>query len=139
MAHQAGLTFSPSAQAVEIVRERLHRSGFTITEAAARSLLEAVLAVEAPRMQAISRGILHGSLETIRQTAEVALGVLREARLERPDLVGVVKEHLSTEPGPGPRRRDERPQPDRHSVDEEREDYTLDEDARPVFRRPRGR
>lgn len=119
MAHyQPGITYSPSPQALEIVRERLHRAGFPITEPAARSLLEAVLAVEAPRMEAISRGILHGSLETIRQTAEVALSALRESGSGR-DLVGVVKQHLRVEDGEG--------------------DNDLEDDARPVFKRPRGR
>ncbi|HEU5303921.1 MAG TPA: hypothetical protein VFU40_04695 [Gemmatimonadales bacterium] len=122
--YQPGLIISPSPQAVQLVRERLERLGHPIGEAAARSLIEAVLAVEAPRMQAIARGILHGSLETIRQTAEVALGVLRERRPEQPDLVGVVREHLSAEPQ-APHRRGKR-------------ERIEEDDPRPVFKR-RGR
>lgn len=120
---EPGLTLSPSPKAIEIVKEWLHHAGLPVTQAEARSLVEAVLAVEAPRMQAISRGIVHGSLETIRQTAEVALSALREGRSEPADLVGAVKEHLSASPRP---------------VAEE-EDDSAEEDARPVFKRPRGR
>ena len=96
--YQPGLTFTASPQAIRIVRERLERSGFTISESAARSLVEAVLAAEAPRMRAVARGILHGSLETIRQTAEVALSALKENREETPDLLAVVREHLGAPP-----------------------------------------
>jgi hypothetical protein len=134
--YEPGLTFLPSPQAIEIVRERLQRAGCPITEAAARGLLEAVLAVEGPRMQTIARGIVHGSLETIRQTAEVALSALKEGRSERGDLVGVVKQHLSAEPASGHRQRDlaaHRREP------AEQESHPAAEDTRPVFKRPRGR
>jgi hypothetical protein len=127
--YEPGLTLSPSPQAIEIVRDRLHRAGYPITEAAARSLLEAVLAVEGPRMQAITRGIMHGSLETIRQTAEVALSALRESRPQPPDLVGAVRDHLSAEPRPFQPHEESPPRMERE--DEE-------DDPRPVFKR-RGR
>jgi hypothetical protein len=127
--YEPGLTLSPSPQAIEIVRDRLHRAGHPITEAAARSLLEAVLAVEGPRMQAITRGIMHGSLETIRQTAEVALSALKESRPQPVDLVGVVRDHLSGEPRPLPAH--EKTPPRVEPEDEE-------DDPRPVFKR-RGR
>jgi hypothetical protein len=132
--YEPGLTFSPSPQAIEIVRERLNRAGYPITDAAARSLLEAVLAVEGPRMQTIARGILHGSLETIRQTAEVALSALREGRPEHADLVGVVKERLKSEPEATHRR----PTAPRHRLDEPEGDHSSEDDPRPVFKR-RGR
>ena len=119
--YQPGLTFTASPQAIRIVRERLDRSGFTISESAARSLVEAVLAVEGPRMHAVAQGILHGSLETIRQTAEVALTALKENREEAPDLLGVVREHLSAPPL-SERRSAERVE---------------DDDPRPVFKRRR--
>lgn len=121
--YQPGLTFTASPPAIRIVRERLERSGFTISESAARSLVEAILAVEAPRMQAVARGILHGSLETIRQTAEVALSALKENREETPDLLAVVREHLGAPP-----------LSDRGSLEPMEED----DDPRPVFKR-RGR
>lgn len=125
--YEPGLTLSPSPQAIEIVRERLRRAGYPMTETAARSLLEAVLAVEGPRMQAITRGIMHGSLETIRQTAEIALSALRESRSQSPDLVGAVREQLSAEP------RLFHEQAESQSERGEEED-----DPRPVFKR-RGR
>ncbi|MGH7510208.1 MAG: hypothetical protein ACREMZ_12170 [Gemmatimonadales bacterium] len=115
---EPGLTFTPSPQAIEAVRERLQRAGFQITEAGARSLVESVLAIEGPRMQAIARGILHGSLETIRQTAEVALSALTEKRSDRPGLVGVLKEQ---------------------SRAAEPVEHPDEDDTRPVFKRPRGR
>jgi len=127
--HEPGLTLAPSPQAVEIVRERLHRAGHPITETTARSLLEAVLAVEGPRMQAITRGIVHGALETIRQTAEVALSAVRESRSQPPDLGGVVRDHLSAEPPSFDAHEGSLPRAER----EEEED-----DPRPVFKR-RGR
>jgi hypothetical protein len=120
--HEPGLTLSPSPQAIEIVRERLRRAGYPITEDAARSLLDAVLAIEGPRMQAITRGVVHGALETIRQTAEVALGALREGRPETADLVGVARERVVADPRP-------------YQADEEPEEG---DDPRPVFKR-RGR
>ncbi|HEU4681052.1 MAG TPA: hypothetical protein VFS51_04860 [Gemmatimonadales bacterium] len=100
-----------------------------MTETAARSLLEAVLAVEGPRMQAITRGIMHGSLETIRQTAEIALSALRESRSQSPDLVGAVREHLSADPRLFHEHEESLPQPE-HGEEED--------DPRPVFKR-RGR
>jgi hypothetical protein len=127
--YEPGLTLSPSPQAIEIVRDRLHRAGYPITEAAARSLLEAVLGVEGPRMQAITRGIMHGSLETIRQTAEVALSALKESRPQPHDLVGAVRDHLSAEPRPFAAQ--EKNLPGEEPGDEE-------DDPRPVFKR-RGR
>ncbi|HEX7335873.1 MAG TPA: hypothetical protein VF252_01595 [Gemmatimonadales bacterium] len=120
--YQPGLTFTASPQAIRIVRERLERSGFTISESGARSLVEAVLAVEGPRMQAVARGIMHGSLETIRQTAEVALSALKENREEPPDLLAVVREHLGAPP-----------LSERRGLEPAEED-----DPRPVFKR-RGR
>lgn len=122
--YQPGLTFSASPQAIKLVRERLERSGFPISESGARGLVEAILAVEGPRMQTVARGILHGSLETIRQTAEVALSALKENREETPDLLAVVREHLGAPP-----------LSERRSLEPEEEE---EEDPRPVFKR-RGR
>ena len=121
-AYQPGLTFTASPQAIRIVRERLERSGLALSESGARSLVEAILAVEGPRMQTLARGILHGSLETIRQTAEVALTALKENREETPDLLGVVREHLGAAP----------------LSERRRLDPVEEDDPRPVFKR-RGR
>jgi hypothetical protein len=124
--HEPGLTLSPSPQAVQLVLDRLHQAGLPYTQAEARSLVDAVLAIEGPRMQVITRGIVHGSLETIRQTAEVALSALREGLLQPPDLVGVVRGRLNAEPPPPQRQADS----DEAELDED--------DPRPVFKR-RGR
>ena len=121
--NEPGLTFDPSPESIELLRQRLEHWGFPISESSASSLVEELLAIEVPRMQAIARGILHGSLETIRQTAEVALRTLRENPAEIPDLVGAVKEHVRARPRPS-----HRPPP--ADVDED--------EPRPVFKR-RGR
>jgi hypothetical protein len=126
---QPGLSFRPSPRAVEIVRETLHRAGLPFSEADARELVEAILAVETPRMQAVSRGILHGSLETIRQTAEVALSALTEARPDQEDPAEVVKRH------PGHEGAARRPVAARRRGEEEEQGGQGD-DHRPVFKRP---
>ena len=122
--HEPGLTLDASPESVEVLREQLERWGFSLTESSARSLVEEVLAIELPRMQAVTRGILHGSLETIRQTAEVALLTLRESGADADDLVGAVKQHVSAGPRLPPRPREAAP--------------GEEDEPRPVFRR-RGR
>jgi hypothetical protein len=54
--------------------------GLPVTEAAARSLVEALLAFEGPRLYALAQGHLENSLEIIRDTAEAALTSLQEER-----------------------------------------------------------
>ena len=122
--YEPGLAFEPSPESIELLRRRLEHWGFSISESSASSLVEEVLAIEGPRMQAVARGILHGSLETIRQTAEVALRTLREPA-EMPDLVGAVKERVSARP-----KLSHRPPKAAADVD--------DDEPRPVFKR-RGR
>lgn len=120
---QAG-RFPPSPQAVEIVRVTLQRLGFGVQEVDARRLVEAVLAVEGPRIHAQVRGSFENSLEIIRDTAEAALGGVKETdtgrRPERSDLVGGGRRPVA------PRIMPESP------IEQ------LDEDEpRPVFKRPR--
>jgi hypothetical protein len=119
---------SPSPEAVEVVRTTLQRLGFTLGIADARSLVDAVLAVEGPRLHRQVRGVLENSLEIIRDTAEAALGSSadpargepRERRAERSDLLGGGRRLVA------PRRELEIPADD------------LDDDEpRPVFKRPR--
>lgn len=108
----------PSSEAVEIVRVTLQRLGFAATESDARSVVEAVLAVEGPRLQLHLRGSFENSLEIIRDTAEAALGGLKETRVERSDLLGGGRRPIARRPPPPP--------------------ADLDEDEpRPVFKRPR--
>jgi hypothetical protein len=65
--------YKPSLEAIGILRGTLQRMGVSMSEAAARSLLESVLAVEGARLDALARGTLEASLEAIRNAAEAAL------------------------------------------------------------------
>jgi hypothetical protein len=65
--------YKPGQEAVAILCESLQRMGVSMSESAARSLLESVLAVEGPRLDALARGTLQASLEAIRNAAEAAL------------------------------------------------------------------
>lgn len=113
-----GTGFAPSPQAIAIVRERLQQMGFPVSEAAARTLLEAALAVEGPRLYSQLRGAFENSLEIIRDTAESALG--KEKRLERSDLAAGGRRPIA------PRYPPELP-----------EEELDDDEPRPVFKRPR--
>jgi len=121
---ERGGRYSPSPEAVEIVRVTLQRLGFGVHEADARRLVEAVLTVEGPRLQVQVRGTFENSLEIIRDTAEAALGEVKEPepgkRLERSDLLGGGRRPLA------PRG------PLQAPVDE-----IDDDEPRPVFKRPR--
>jgi hypothetical protein len=115
-----GAKFAPSPQAVSILRERLQQMGWPISESAAQSLLDAVFALEGPRLYSQLRGSFENSLEIIRDTAESALGGVTERRAERSDLLGGGRRSVA------PRRPSE-------MVDEEFDD----DDPRPVFKRTR--
>ncbi|HEX5963739.1 MAG TPA: hypothetical protein VFY42_08425 [Gemmatimonadales bacterium] len=114
------IRFSPAPETIEMVQESLHRMGLRVSEAHARSLVDAVLAVEGPRLHAQIRGTFENSLEIIRDTAESALGGLREKRVERSDLLGGGRRPIA------PRR----PLEDTGPV-------VSDDEPRPVFKRPR--
>jgi hypothetical protein len=109
----------PSPQAVEIVRVTLKRLGYAVSEADARSVADAVLSVEGPRLELHFRGKFENSLEIIRDTAEAALGSVRERRVERSDLLGGGRRPVA-------------PRPPLVPLEEE-----LDDERRPVFKRPR--
>lgn len=124
---EQGGPFSPSPAAVEVLRETLQRLGFVVAETDARSLVAAVLAVEGPRLQLQVRGTLENSLEIIRDTAQAALGGLKEpplreakGRLERSDLTGSGR----------------RPAAARNRVEPPSQELG-GEEPRPVFKRPR--
>src|SRR4051794_8885137 len=93
---------SPSAEAVEIVRVTLQRIGLTLPEAAARRVAEAVLAIEGPRLQRQVRGTFENSLEIIRDTAEAALGGVKEKRIERSDQLGGGRRDIAERRPPPP-------------------------------------
>ena len=54
---------APSPQAIEIVRVTLKRLGYALSEADARSVVDAVLAVERARLELEVRGRYENSLE----------------------------------------------------------------------------
>jgi hypothetical protein len=110
----------PSPPAVEIVRATLKRLGYAVSEADARSVAEAVLSVEGPRLELQVRGKFENSLEIIRDTAEAALGSVRERRVERSDLLGGGRRPVAARPQVVPL-----------------EDEIDDDEPRPVFKRPR--
>ena len=116
---EQGIRFSPSTEAVDIVRVTLQGMGFRASESDARRVVEAVLAEEGPRLHAVVRGTFENSLEIIRDTAESALGGV-ERRVERSDQLGGGRRPVA------PRRPLELP-------DEELDD----DEPRPVFKRPR--
>ncbi len=62
----------PGLSAVELLCERLGEIGMPIGAATAREILRAVLALEAPRMEAHIREALQTSLDTIRIAAQSA-------------------------------------------------------------------
>ena len=79
---------APSAPAIEIVRVTLKRLGYAVSEADARSVAEAVLSVEGPRLELQLRGKFENSLE--------------ERRIERSDLLGGGRRPLAPRPPTAP-------------------------------------
>jgi hypothetical protein len=111
---------APSPQAIEIVRVTLKRLGYAVSEADARSVAEAVLSVEGPRLELQVRGKFENSLEIIRDTAEAALGALKDRRPERSDSLGGGRRQIAQ----------------RHPIVPVEEELD-DDEPRPVFKRPR--
>lgn len=133
---EARPTYKPSQEAVGILCERLQRMGVSMSEPAARGLLESVLAVEGPRLDALTRGALQASLEGIRNAAEAALSSLtgaprRDYELSFPP----ASESVSVS---GQRRRVPSPRP-AASRKEQPPEHSDEEEPRPVFKRRRGR
>src|SRR5919108_3487975 len=131
-------SYKPSREAIEILCERLQHMGVSMSEQAARSLLEAVLAVEGQHLAAHMRRPFQESLEGIRNAADAALSSLAGSSSRR-------DYELSFAPPPesvsasGQRRRlaasRVTPQPRR----EEALEPSIDDEPRPVFKRRRGR
>lgn len=122
-----GAHFAPSTQAIAMVRERLQQMGLPVTEATARSLLEAVLAVEGPRLHTQVRAAFENSLEIIRDTAESALGGVADptrsaSKDKRVDSSGLMDGGHRPIAQRNPLEPDEEPD---------------DDEPRPVFKRPR--
>jgi hypothetical protein len=137
---QAQSSYTASREAVEILRERLQRMGVPMSEEAARNLLDSVLAVEGPRLDALSRGTLQASLEAIRNAAEAALISLTGATLgpSRRDYELSFPPASDTVSVSGQRRRLPPPRPVA-SRKEERSEQPEEGETRPVFKRRRGR
>jgi hypothetical protein len=132
--------YKPSHEAVGILCERLQRMGVSMSEPAARSLLESVLAVEGPRLDALTRGTLQASLDAIRNAAEAALISLtgtpsgpphRNYELSFPPTGESVAVSLEDRQVPPP--------PRMTSRNEDPAEEDEGEEPRPVFRRRRGR
>jgi hypothetical protein len=141
----------PSLHTVEMVCDRLATLGLQVGPDTARDLVRAVLAAEAPRVDARLREALDTTLQTIRVAAQAAMGVLATTSPAEPRRPGPPKAEPAEAPSarahppaqprrPGarisqPRRVEPEappPAPRRPREDEEVE-------RRPVFRRPRGR
>lgn len=118
---EQGPHFTASPQGIAMIRERLQRMGLPVTDAAARSLVEAVLAFEGPRLYAQAQGNLENSLEIIRDTAESALTSLKEERSVPPIPAAMINDRRPV----APRRPPELPE------------EVEDDEPRPVFKRPR--
>ncbi len=128
----------PSLHTVEMVCDRLAELGVAVGPDTARELVLAVLAAEAPRVDARLREALDTALETIRVAAQAAMGVLKTTSPATPR-----PRPRAQEPAPSPPRR-ERPTPIPPPAPPRREpprprDDLAEEEHRPVFRRPRGR
>ena len=144
----------PSLHTVEMVCERLAELGLQVGPDTARDLVRAVLAAEAPRVDARLREALDTTLQTIRVAAQAAMGVLATtspAESRRPAPPPTRAEPpaqapaRAQTPAPGAPRRPggrisqprrvepEPPPPPRRPRDDD------ELERRPVFRRPRGR
>jgi hypothetical protein len=132
-------SYKPSQEAIAILCERLQRMGVSMSEPSARSLLESVLAVEGPRLDALARGTLQASLEAIRNAAEAAVIALtgKPSGPTRRDYELSFPPASQSVPTSGQRRRVPAPRP----VVSRKEDGPehSEEEARPVFKGRRGR
>lgn len=135
---QQGPRFLPSPRAVAMVRERLERMGLPITEAAARSLVEALLAFEGPRLYAEAQSNLENSLEIIRDTAESALATLQDERSAPTPTVPAIPPApaVPAVPAVPAATIDNRPPVAARRPPELLDDLE-DDEPRPVFKRPR--
>jgi hypothetical protein len=135
----------PGLGAVELLCERLGELGLPIGPDTAREILRAVLAIEAPRMDAHVREALQISLDTIRVAAQSASGVLgstapvdtRAANRSAPEPVldpGPARSRARPTPTPTPRPGANRRPAPRRPPDS---DDDSNGEKRPVFRRPR--
>jgi hypothetical protein len=128
--------------------DRLAELGLAIGPEQARALARAVMASEAPRVDARLRDALYTALQTIRVAAQSGMGMLATAASDNKDAPPLEQLHVSRRPPaqqqppaapvpqkPAPRAEPERPKP--RSSGPRRPKFEIDEDERrPVFRRP---
>jgi hypothetical protein len=136
----------PGLHTVEMVCDRLAELGLAVGPDTARELVRAVLAAEAPRVDARLREALDTALETIRTAAQAAMGVLKttspSARPRTPEPAAPAQRRERPTPLPEPRRpavrRPPEPPPEAPRREPPRARDDLDDgERRPVFRRPR--
>lgn len=143
----------PGLHTVEMVCDRLGELGLAVGPDTARDLVRAVLAAEAPRVDARLREALDTALETIRVAAQAAMGVLKTTS-PAPPRPHSPEPPAQRSPAPPPRQRvtplperrpairrppvEPPPEPPRREPPRPRDDLD-DGERRPVFRRPRGR
>jgi hypothetical protein len=137
---EAQHSYKPSPEAVALLCERLQRMGVSMSESAARGLLEAVLAIEGSRLDALTRGTLQASLEAIRKAADAGLVALTGVAPELPRRDYELSFQPVSEPvsASGKRRKVPPPRPAPPPPDPEFEELD-DDEPRPVFKRRRGR
>lgn len=130
--------YKPSREAIELLCERLQQMGVSMSEQAARSLLESVLAVEGQHLAAHLRRPFQESLEGIRNAAEAALSSLTGSSTRRDYELSFAPPSESVSAS-GQRRRlaasRVTPPPRREEVPEP----SGEDEPRPVFKRRRGR
>lgn len=138
--------YRPGPQSVELLCERLRHMGVSLSESAARRVLEAVLAIEGARLEAHARSTLEASLAVIRRAADDALNSLHGRPPETPRRDYQLSFPQADPPAAasGPRRKIAAGRPAaRPPVEPEPPDIepgdSHDEGPRPVFRRRRGR
>lgn len=115
-----------------MVRERLQRMGLPVSEAEVRTLVDALLALEGPRLYAQAQTNLENSLEIIRDTAESALTALQDERSAPTPTVPALPAMPAV-----PAARIHEPPPAAPRPPLELTDEIEDDEPRPVFKRPR--
>jgi hypothetical protein len=142
----------PSLHTVEMVCDRLAALGLQVGPETARDLIRAVLAAEAPRVDARLREALDTTLQTIRVAAQAAMGVLATTSPVEPRIRAAPSK---AEPAETPSAKASPPAPPRRPAGRVSQPRRVEPEAppppprrprdddeverRPVFRRPRGR
>ena len=149
----------PSLKTIELLCERLGELGLPIGPDTARELLQAILEVEAPRVDAHVRESLQVSLDTIRIAAQAALGLLssttpvetrpKSSAPPKPVLDPLPRRAPASPTRPATPRRPPARRPEAEALDTpetpapepppRRPRRDSGGEPRPVFRRPRGR